>query len=99
MLLQSHSIDGSAGAGPIHLLPALPKAWPNGHVIGLRARGGFEVDIHWRNIKLDHANIKSIIGGSCKVHYGHKTVEFETEPGNIYELNNYLKIKEGACCD
>lgn len=60
MLLQSHN-------GEIALLPALPKAWPNGSVKGLRARGGFEVDLTWADGKVVTVTLKSGLGKRCRI--------------------------------
>ncbi len=60
MFVQSHD-------GFIHILPALPDIWPNGSVKGLMARGGFEIDVEWKEGKISQLTIKSKIGGNCRL--------------------------------
>ena len=80
MLLQSQ-------AGVIELLPALPGAWPNGSVTGLRARADFTVDVEWKNGKLVSAMIHSPDKNSCKVRYGYRVVDLKFKSGGTIRLN------------
>lgn len=79
MLLQSHT-------GEIELLPALPESWPDGKVSGLRARGGFEVDIEWKDGKLTHATVRSVGGTACLVRYRDRLTPLTMQPGQSRTL-------------
>ncbi len=85
MLVQSHT-------GELHLLPALPTAWPNGSVTGLRARGGFVVDLTWRGGRLESAVIESLAGEPCSVRLGEQTTRFETGRGKRYRIGPDLRV-------
>jgi alpha-L-fucosidase 2 len=74
MLLQSH-------AGEIHLLPTLPAAWPTGSVTGLKARGGFVVDIKWQDGTLSEAVIHSLAGKPVVVRYDDSSQQLEIAQG------------------
>ena len=76
MLVQSHM-------GVIHLLPALPKAWSAGTITGLRVRGGFELDLEWKDGTLTQAVVRGVSNspGKCAVRYGKNTNTFALARG------------------
>ncbi|MCE5325497.1 MAG: glycoside hydrolase family 95 protein [Planctomycetaceae bacterium] len=86
MLVQSHD-------GTIVLLPALPSAWPDGHVSGLKARGGFEVSIAWRKGEPIAVTVRSARGGQCQVRCAKtgKSVHVSLAPGEAAVLDGQLQ--------
>jgi alpha-L-fucosidase 2 len=74
MLVQSHS-------GAVALLPALPSAWRTGSIRGVRARGGFEVDVAWRDGALDTATLRGAPGSTRPVRYRGQTTQAFLGPG------------------
>jgi alpha-L-fucosidase 2 len=79
MLVQSHN-------GVIRLLPALPSAWPQGRVTGVRARGGFIVDLAWQQGRLLEARIRSLLGNPLRVRYAGVTIERRARSGQTVLL-------------
>ena len=79
MLIQSHG-------GSIELLPALPDSWAFGYVKGLCARGGFVVDIAWKDGRLSEVDVLSAAGGRCVLEYAGERKEFDTVKGRKYNL-------------
>ena len=80
MLVQSHN-------GEIEFLPALPKAWPAGSVKGLRARGGFEVDVSWKEGRLTSSTVRSTAGMAVRLRYGDATKDIRLRQGQALAWN------------
>ncbi len=80
MLVQSQN-------GEIVLLPALPQDWPNGKVSGLRARGGFEISLEWKNCQLLSATLRSLLGNPANVRYGMVTRPIAAKAGEVFKWN------------
>jgi len=74
-------------AGEIRLLPALPAVWPDGRVVGLRARGGFEIDMTWKNGALQRATVRSLLGQPLVLRRGNTVRRFDrTKRGDTLTL-------------
>lgn len=88
MLLQSHAQE-------LSLLPSLPDAWSTGFVKGLRARGGFQVKVAWKDHRLAKATIKSSLGNQCRIRinqpitvtYHGEAVELAQDQAGLYQFS------------
>ncbi|MGJ1434232.1 glycoside hydrolase family 95 protein [Sphingobacterium spiritivorum] len=90
MLLQSYD-------GNIYLLPALPRALANGKVTGLKARGGFEVDMEWKDSKIQTLVVKSTLGGNCRLRLNsdtHLSGNAKLSPAKGENTNSYYFVNE-----
>jgi alpha-L-fucosidase 2 len=93
-------VDGNFGAtagiaemlvqsqwGKIVLLPALPAAWPDGSVTGLCARGGYQIDMTWKNRAVTSATIRCKFAGPCTLRFGEREISFSASGGGSYRFN------------
>jgi alpha-L-fucosidase 2 len=90
MLMQSHD-------GAIYLLPALPDAWPSGSVKGLIARGGFKIDLEWKDKKITKLIVYSSLGGNCRLRLNEAISNSMVKPAkgeNPNALNQSAAIKD-----
>jgi alpha-L-fucosidase 2 len=103
MLLQSHE-------GELSLLPALPQAWKNGSIKGIKARGNFTVDLAWKNGRLTEGVIYSALGGNCRIRTLHpvKVIGVQSKPASgknpnplntVYEQPPYEKSLNAKLVD
>jgi len=76
----------------MYALPALSTDWKDGSVSGLRARGGYQVSIQWKDGKLQSAQIRNINGKAFRVRYGDKTAAFAIQPGSTIKLDHNLSV-------
>lgn len=84
MLMQSH-------LGSLDILPALPDAVPDGHVKGMRARGGFELEFKWTGGKLESLNVISNAGYPLSIRYADKTFSSTTRKGEVLKFDGNLE--------
>jgi len=89
MLLQSHD-------GAVYVLPALPDDWNEGSVTGLMARGGFKVDLVWRNHKIKQIKIYSALGGNCRLRANQQLSSAILKKAVQPNANPYYKVDEVA---
>lgn len=88
MLMQSH-------LNTIDILPALPDAIPSGHIRGICARGGFELEFAWSEGKLVSLRVLSKAGMPLNIRYGNKNFSSPTKPGDVISLDgDLLRIKK-----
>jgi alpha-L-fucosidase 2 len=89
MLLQSHT-------GELHILPALPHCWRTGQVSGLKARGGFTVDLHWRDGRLIEARVQAARSATCAIRYQDRTITCHVPAADGVNLDGRLEVRAEA---
>lgn len=87
MLLQSQD-------GVINLLPALPDAWATGEVKGLKARGGFEIDMTWKDKKITRIIVKSALGGNCRLKLPNGLTNAKLQSAKGKNSNHFYRVFE-----